>query len=110
MSSSSVWIQLYFEGNNEPEGHPVKIKPAPEDVAELIEAVQAKLELDAQLNLISAFPPGTAPPFSQDKAIDPGDNVPTDTTSKNPLIVVAPDPPQRPAGRQNSKFDSFVSC
>jgi hypothetical protein len=38
------------------------------------------------------YPPETTPPLSQDKAIDPGDHVPagTTSTSKNPLIVVAP--------------------
>ena len=99
MSSSSVWVQLYYKGKDEPEGQPIKIKPAPEDVAELIEAAQAKLELHAPLNLIFACPPGTTPPFSQDKAIDPGDPVPTGTTSKNPLIVVAPAPAPHPPGQ-----------
>ena len=48
-------------------------------------------------------------PFSQDKAIDPGDAVPGGTTSKNPLIVVAPDPQQQPANsKKNFRFGSFV--
>jgi HNH endonuclease len=58
-----------------------------------------KKELDhAGLTEISVFTPDTKLHFSQDKAMDPGDDVPTDTTSKNPLIVVAPapTPPQQP--------------
>jgi hypothetical protein len=98
---SYVWVQLFYKGKDEPKGQPIKIKPAPEDVAELIMAVKTALELDARLNLIFACPPGTTPPFSQDKAIDPGDHVPAGTTSKNPLIVVAPAPPPESRNGKN---------
>jgi hypothetical protein len=101
MSSSSVWVQLYYKGKDEPEGHPVKFKPLPEDVDALIKAVKTELELDAPLNLIFACSPGTTPPLSQDKAIDPGDHVPAGTTSKNPLIVVAPAPPPESRNGKN---------
>ena len=119
MSSSSVWVQLYYEGMDQPKGQPIKIKPAPEDVAELIEAVQAKLKLHAPLNEIYACLPGTTPPFSEANAVDPGDDVPPGTTSKNPLIVVAPQlqpaggeytlgPPQQKQQQQQVYVMNFV--
>lgn len=43
MSSSLVWVQLYYEGKDEPEGNPIKIRPIPEDVADLAEAVKDKM-------------------------------------------------------------------
>ena len=48
---------------------------------------------------LAVYSPDTKGPFSQDKAIDPGDDVPTGTTSKNPLILVAPDPASHPPGQ-----------
>ena len=107
MSSSSVWVQLYYKGEDEPEGQPIKIKPAPEDVADLKELLKTEkanktLEHCDALKL-RVFPPGTKAPFLQDKAIDPGNDVPPGTTSKNPLIVVAPDP-QQPAKNGKKRF------
>jgi hypothetical protein len=105
MSSSSVWVQLYYKGKDEPVGQPVEIEPIPRNIGALAREVKRELELDAKLNLIFACPAGTTPPFLQDKAIDPGDPVPTVPTSKNPLIVVAPTPPQKPAsGKKNFRF------
>ena len=99
MSSSSVWVQLYYKGNDEPVGNPIFIKTAsldPPVIAALAETVKVKMA--EELTHCSAaklvvYPPDTKPPFLQDKAIDPGDDVPPGTTSKNPLIVVAPLPP-----------------
>ena len=86
MSSSSVWVQLYYKGREELEGNPIKI---------------VKKERSVDLNHCNAarlvvYPPGTTPPFLQDKAIDPGDDVPPNMNSKNPLIVLAPTPSPTP--------------
>ncbi|CAB9516452.1 expressed unknown protein [Seminavis robusta] len=94
MSTPSVWVQLYYDGKGE-EGYPIKIRPIPEDVADL--AKEVKVERPNALSHcdaadLSVYSPGTKPPFSQDNAVDPGDDVPPSTTSKNPLIVVAPQP------------------
>ena len=43
MSSSSVWVQLYYEGKNELVANPIKIRPIPENVAGLAEAVEHKM-------------------------------------------------------------------
>ena len=94
----SVWVQLYYKGKVEPEGQPIKIKAALEDVADLTKEVKAEVpnalsQCDALY--LSVYPQDTEPPFAQDKAINPGDPVPTGTTSRNPLIVVAPDRPEQ---------------
>ena len=95
MATPSVWVQLHIKGEDEPSGDPIKIKPAPDDVAdlkELLKTEKAKKTLEhCDALKLKVFPPGTKS-FSEDKAIDPGDAVPGGTTSKNPLIVVAPDP------------------
>jgi hypothetical protein len=64
-------------------------EPIPRNINALKAVVLPKLD-PTELAEVFVHPPETKPPFSQDKAIDPGDNVLTDTTSKNPLIVVAP--------------------
>ena len=99
---SSVWVQLFYKGKDEPEGQPIPIEASEIKyggiIAGLKEAVKDKMA--EELTHCSAaklvvYSPETTPPFSQDKAIDPGDHVPAGTTSKNPLIVVAPAPKQQ---------------
>jgi len=107
MSSSSVWVQLYYKGEDEPKGQPVKIKPAPEDIADLKAVVLPKLD-PTELAEIFVYPPDTEPPFSEQTFIR-GDKILKelieDLGNKNPrvsigydhpLIVVAPAPPQPP--------------
>ena len=93
MSSSFVWVQLYYKGKDKPEGQPIKIKPIPEDVADLAEAAIAKLpnslsHCDAADLFV--YPPDTKPPFSQDKALKSWDPIPSNSSGPQPLIVVAP--------------------
>ena len=94
MSSSFVWVRLYYKGNDEPEGQPIKIKPIPEDVDALARRLKEndmKKELShAGLTEIYIFPPGTKPPFSQDKALKSWDPIPSNSSGPQPLIVVAP--------------------
>ena len=96
---SSVWVQLHYE--DERKGRPTSVKKqaiveeSDWNIDALIKATKTELKprIDyAPVDEIFLFPTDYKPPFSQDKAIDPGDDVPTDTTSKNPLIVVAPQP------------------
>ena len=89
MSSSSVWVQLYYKGEETNDLDPVEIFPIPRNIGALKAAVLPELG-PALLGKVKVYAPDTAQPFSQDKAIDPGDDVPPGTTSKNPLIVVAP--------------------
>ena len=123
---ASVWVQLYYKGEDEPVGSPIFIKTAsldPPNIGALIKATKTELSPDldhASISRISAYLPETTPPFSEDKAMRPGmkleqivEELKTTTppTSDNhPLIVVAPAPPQNPAnGKKNARFGSFVS-
>jgi hypothetical protein len=55
--------------------------------------------------MLHVFAPGADP--KTETALDPGDPVPGDTSSKNPLIVVAPKPHQQP--QQDGEL-RYVSC
>ena len=114
---SFVWVQLYYEGKDGPEGQPVEIEPITRNVGALKEAAKAKLkkELDhAGLTEITVYPPGTTS-FTKPNSIKPGkkleevidelkDTTPP-TSDDYPLIVVAPTPQQQPAnGKKNQRF------
>jgi hypothetical protein len=85
----TVWIQVKLR-DGIAVGVALKIKPVPEDVADLCERVKAKCHprlAHCAANELLVFPSGA---LEEAKALDPGDAVPENTTSKNPLIVVAP--------------------
>ena len=102
MSSSSVWVQLYYKGKKEAEGDPVQVYQSELaagrewNIASLKEAAKAKskLDLDVPLNRIFVHNAGTTPPFSEDKALKAWDPIPSNSSGPQPLIVVAPDPKQ----------------
>ena len=89
-----VWLQLYYEGDEKPIGRAFKIRPLPEDVNDLAEEVHAKFDLaltHCSAGQLFVYAPGTAVPLAEGtEALDPGDPVRTGTTSKTPLIVIAP--------------------
>ena len=119
--SSSVWVQLYYKGKDEPEGQPIKITPSPEDVADLKAVVLPRLN-PLELAKIFVFSPGTTPPFPEANSIRPGKklvdlieelkNTAPPTSDDHPLIVVAPAPPQKPQadGKKIFRFGSFFCC
>ena len=114
-TTPSVWVQLYYEGKDEPVGNPIFIKTASLDPP-VIAALAKEVKQERAVALghcdaadLAVYPHGTEPPFLQDKAIDPGDDVPPGTTSKNPLIVVAP-PQQHTNGEKHFWIFSFVYC
>ena len=94
MSSSSVWVQLYYKGDSQPNGQPVNIKPLPEHVSGLKAAALPKLD-PSELAEVFVYPPGTTPPFSQVDALNAWDTVPLNSSGPQPLIVVAPAPKQK---------------
>ena len=99
---ASVWIQLYV-GETE-SGGVVLIRPIPENVYYLTEEIKAKKaeELShCDANELNVFAVGTQVPTpAGTEPLDPGETVPGGTTSKEPLIVVAPlPPPQQQEGR-----------
>ncbi|KAG7340286.1 hypothetical protein IV203_023829 [Nitzschia inconspicua] len=102
MSSSSVWVQLFYKGKCEPKGQPVEIEPIPKNVGALKAVVLPKLDPTE----IFVYPPDTEQPFSDQTAIR-GDkiveelidefgnkNPPLSIGYDHPLIVVAPDQKQ----------------
>ena len=99
---ASVWIQLYVGATKS--GHSVKISPIPDDMNDLTEEIKVKVE--PKLNHcapsdLNVFAVGTQVPTTDGTGpLDPGETVPGGTTSKEPLIVVAPlPPPQQQEGR-----------
>ena len=106
MSSSSVWVQLYYEGKDDPEGNPVEIEPIPKNIGALAKEVkkeELKKELDhAGLTEIDIYPPKSSDDENKYKSgkkleevIAELEKKRTPPTSDNcPLIVVAPDPKQ----------------
>ena len=108
---SSVWIQLYYEGKDEPVGNPIFIKTAsldPPVIAAL--AKEVKVERPNALSHcdaadLSVCSPGTTS-FSEENSMKPGrkladiieelkDTTPP-TSDDHPLTVVAPPPQQQP--------------
>eukprot|EP00339_Tiarina_fusa_P026794 CAMPEP_0117032336 /NCGR_PEP_ID=MMETSP0472-20121206/23187_1 /TAXON_ID=693140 ORGANISM="Tiarina fusus, Strain LIS" /NCGR_SAMPLE_ID=MMETSP0472 /ASSEMBLY_ACC=CAM_ASM_000603 /LENGTH=336 /DNA_ID=CAMNT_0004740945 /DNA_START=65 /DNA_END=1075 /DNA_ORIENTATION=- len=124
MSSSSVWVQLYY---NHEETQDLELKGNPIDIglaeipngnisglARRLKENDMKKELDhAGLTEISVFSPRTKPPFSQANSIRPGkklvdlidelENTTPPTSDDRPLIVVAPAPQQMAAPSQSEE-------
>jgi len=112
MSSSSVWVQLYYEdikkGRPTSVRKPTEVKESDWNIDALVDAVKDKLSPDidhASPSRVFVYPPDTKPPFLQANSIRPGkklselieelkDTTPP-TSDDHPLIVVAPDAKKR---------------
>jgi hypothetical protein len=105
-ASASVWVLLYYKEETEPVGQAFRIRPIPETVDALKDAVHAKLAsalTHCDAPSLYVYAPGiTVPIPAGTEALDSGDTVLTDTTSKTPLIVIAPK--LRPPEQQVSFF------
>ena len=93
----SIWIQV-SDTNGINVGAKFKIKSEPEDVDDLCEAIKVKLEPDlnhCSAARLSVYPAGTAfGNYNTTNALDRGEAPPVGTTSKAPLVVIAPADPQ----------------
>jgi hypothetical protein len=108
---SSVWVQLYYTGEDRPVGEadPIEIEPIPKNVNALKEIVitKAKTMLGVDVYNLKVYAAGTTVPVTKDsgsKHVDSRDPVPptndTDTTGKpKPLIVIAPKPQEQQYGK-----------
>ena len=114
---SSVWVQLYYEGKGE-QGNPTIIRPIPEYVADLAEAVKVKMAEElthcspARLGVYSPKSSGDKKKYNSynemNEVIAKLENTPP-TSGKHALIVVAPAPLEQPAnGKKHFGFVSFV--
>ncbi|CAB9509254.1 hypothetical protein SEMRO_382_G130940.1 [Seminavis robusta] len=108
---SSVWVQLYYEGKKEPEGGPSRVYQSDLaagrewDIDGLRKLVKDKLAEDlthCSPAMLFVCSPGIPKPSSQDNALKAWDPIPPNSSGQQPLIVVAPAPPQEPA---NEKID-----
>lgn len=93
-TSVCVWVQLYFEGQGEPYGNPIKVEGILRDVADLNMAVKEKRSMalshcdDGDLIV---YMTGTSVPIQKGvEGLKVWDAVPKATTGQCPLIVVAP--------------------
>ena len=107
------WLQLYVGATKS--GGSLKISPIPDDVYDLKKAV--KVEVEPELNHCKAadlevFAVGTLVPIPDGtEPLDPGETVPGGTTSKKPLIVVAPLPLQQQRYKPEKEFDlKHLNC
>jgi hypothetical protein len=101
----SVWVQLLV--GEERQGQSFCIKSIPRNVNALKNAVKDNCTVLLQhcaTPMLHVFAPGADP--KTERALDPGDPVPGDTSSKNPLIVVAPKHHQQ----QTPPQDGELSC
>jgi hypothetical protein len=96
---SSVWVQLYYKGEEKPVGEadPIEIDPIPKNV----HALKMKVKDNYSNKLkhtdageLKVYASGTTVPECTE-SLDPGDQVPAGTTSRTPLIVIAPKPEQQ---------------
>jgi hypothetical protein len=93
--SASVWVQVYYQGETKPvdDADPFEIETNLKNVNDLKKKVHEELKLVSRAALCKAYHPGTAVPIPEGtKSLDPGEDVPADTTSKKPMIVIAPKP------------------
>jgi hypothetical protein len=99
ITMSSVWVQLYYKGEEKPVGEadPIEIDPIPKNV----HALKMKVKDNYSNKLkhtdageLKVYASGTTVPECTE-SLDPGDQVPAGTTSRTPLIVIAPKPEQQ---------------
>jgi hypothetical protein len=109
VAHASVWVQLCYKGEQEAISEPIKIEPIPEDIADLKEKVieEAKTVLGVQVYNLKVYAPetSTVPIPKHTESVDPGKDVPADTTRKKPLIVIAP---KQPNGKSRYCFPIVV--
>jgi hypothetical protein len=106
---TSVWFQLYIGQDKSGSPDLVVLSDSESLIVHLREAVkkECKPKLDyCASNDLTLFPPGTsvASPDAQEP-IDPGENFPENTSSRNSLIVVAPAPREH---KQPGKLRRFL--
>ena len=93
----SIWIQVR-DTNGENVGNVVKINSELDDVDDLCEAIKVKLEPDlnhCSAARLSVYTAATAfENCNTTNALDRGEAPPVGTTSKAPLVVIAPADPQ----------------
>jgi hypothetical protein len=88
-----VWVQLYIGNAKIGDVFPVRVgtKENIYDLKTAVYQVAAKSLRHCDAFQLDVYMAGTKLPPKEEVPLDPGEVVPTGTTSKNPLRVVAPD-------------------
>ena len=88
--TTPVWVKLYI-GENDRNPSFLKIKADLDFIDRLKKEIKKEEQLEFPASRLKVYAAGTSYPIVEGHDIlDPGDAVPTDTTSKNSLTVVAP--------------------
>jgi hypothetical protein len=109
MTTTSVWVQLYYEGKGQPEGQPTEVEGIPKNTVDALKKAVKKEFAEALTHCSAAtlkvYMPGMAVPVREgsEGSLKPWDAVPTKTMGENPLIVVAPEK------QQQVSFDFFAA-
>ena len=118
MSSSVVWVQLYYNGTDNPEGDPIKVSPVPDDVADLKGIVYPRKSKSLQHcdpDDLILFPPKSSRGKKKynvgkklEELVDELKYASTPTSFDSPLVVVAPDPKKQPSGDPGYPFHDNI--
>jgi hypothetical protein len=118
ITMSSVWVQLYYKGEEKPVGEadPIEIDPVPKNV----HALKMKVKENYSNKLkhtdageLKVYASGTTVPIPENTAsLMPGNNLSDyPTTDETPLIVIAPKPEQQNGKlRCYSRIHSCIIC
>jgi hypothetical protein len=93
--TASVWVQLYYIGDEKPVGESIEITPIPKNVNALKEKVHAEKQTKlahVDANDLRVYASGTTLPIPENAhSLRPGKEVfDCPTTDETPLIVIAP--------------------
>ena len=110
---SGIWIKLYI-GQSDPSPRVFEIDDSPRNISRMKTKIKEAKPNDlanCDAFLLDVYPRGTSVPISKDvQPIDPGDSVPGETTSRDPLIVIAPKNPQQQHGEFCCSFCFALCC
>ena len=111
---SGIWIKLYI-GQSDPIPTTLKVKPESgsdiDDFKKKIREAKPNDLANCDADRLDVYPQKTYVPISnQVQPIDPGDQVPGETTSRDPLIVIAPENPQQQHGEFCCSFCFALCC
>jgi hypothetical protein len=105
--TEEVWVQLYIGKDKSGRVFPIEIASLSKDrINDLANAVyEANNNVLGHCNAaqLVVYKAGTELPPKEEDPLDPGEAVPTDTTSKNPLRVLAP------VNQQGKNLSCFLS-
>ena len=88
-----IWVKLYIGENDENSASVFGIYNFHGNIDQLKKEIKKEAQLECPSFHLKVYDAGTEyPNLKREKLFDPGDTVPENTTSKAPLIVVAPAP------------------